>query len=232
MNPLRIHIFQHVPFEGPANLNEWFKKNNCPTGYTRFYGDDFQLPALNSFDRLIIMGGPMGVNDEKDYPWLKAEKAFIRSAIAADKTVVGICLGSQLIASALGQKVYPNKQAEIGWFPILKTEAGKHTDLLHDFPDETTVFHWHGDTFDIPPQASHLLFSEACPNQSFVIGNKILALQFHLEVNTESLEDMLDVFSDQLTPAQFVQSAAAIRTGFINIESNRQLLFRFMDLLD
>ncbi|RKD85191.1 type 1 glutamine amidotransferase [Mangrovibacterium diazotrophicum] len=232
MNPLRIHVLQHVPFEGPAALTEWFAANNCSVNYTRFYEANSILPPLDSFDRLVIMGGPMSVTDEAEHPWLKEEKQFIRTAVDNGKTVVGICLGSQLLAAALGQRVYPGKQPEIGWFPIYKTEEGKNTELLKAFPDETVVFHWHGDTFDLPPQAKRLFYSEVTPNQSFAIGTKVLALQCHLEVTEDAIDGMLDVFSHHLIDAPFVQSAEEIRRGYQLIETNKQLLFRVMDALD
>ncbi|WP_163707496.1 type 1 glutamine amidotransferase [Mangrovibacterium lignilyticum] len=232
MKPLRIHVFQHVLFEGPGCLTNWFEQNNCTVAYTRFYEPEFEIPALDSFDRLVVMGGPMSVNDDEQYPWLNAEKATINEAVERGKSVVGICLGSQLIASALGQRIYPNTFAEIGWFPIVKTAGAKDEQLLRDFQHETIVFHWHGDTFDIPPQASHLFYSEACPNQSFVIGNKVLALQFHLEVTEESLEGMLEHVGGELKDDRFVQDKTIIRANYPRMGANNQLLFRLMDLLD
>ncbi len=232
MKTIRIHVLQHVAIEGPAVLTEWFEQNNCPVSYTRFYEPKAQLPELDTFDRLVIMGGPMSVGDEADYPWLKEEKQFIRAAVEAGKTVVGICLGSQLLAASLGQAVYPGKQAEIGWFPIYKTEAGKQAALLQDLPDETLVFHWHGDTFDVPSQAERLFYSDVTPNQSFVIGNKVLALQCHFEVNEDAVEGMLAEFSHHLVEADFVQSAPKIREQYQCLSRNKQLLFSLMDKLD
>ncbi|WP_372773321.1 type 1 glutamine amidotransferase [Mangrovibacterium sp.] len=233
MKTKRIHVFQHVAFEGPGSLTTWFKQNNFPVEYTRFYEPAFKLPELASFDQLIVMGGPMGVNDEVDYPWLKEEKELIKAAIKKGKTVVGICLGAQLIASALGKKVFPNKHTEIGWFPILKTKAAEHEKLVAGFQQATQVFHWHGDTFDLPEQAKHLFYSEACPNQAFLIGNKVLGLQFHLEVEPDSLEGMLENAGNELLGEfSFIQSKESIRANIGISETNTQLLYRMMDLLD
>lgn len=232
MKTKRIHVFQHVAIEGPGSLTTWFEQNNCPVKYTRFYEPEFKFPDLADFDRLVVMGGPMGVNDELDYSWLKEEKELIKAAIDNGKTVVGICLGAQLIASALGKNVYSNKHTEIGWFPIFKTQIAEHDSLLEGIRRETQVFHWHGDTFDIPAQAKHLFYSEACPNQSFRIGNKVLALQFHLEVTAESIDNMISAFGDQLSKGKFVQSAEQIRSQTKHLHANNQLLFELMDRLD
>ena len=231
MKAPRIHVFQHVPFEDPGCLTEWFNQHQCSVGYTRFYEADFQFPEMDSFDRLVVMGGPMSVTDEALFPWLKDEKMRIKSAIEAGKSVVGICLGAQLIACSLGEKVYPNKLNEIGWFPVFKTENGKASSLLYDFNDETVVFHWHGDTFDIPRHAKHLFYSKACPNQSFLIGNQVLALQFHLEVTEESLENMLLHVDGGLKEDRYVQSPEVIRSNKHRTIANNQLLFRLMDQL-
>ncbi len=232
MKSLRIHILQHVAFEGPGCLLNWFKQHNCTLTYTRFYEADAQLPKPADFDRLVIMGGPMGVYETDKYAWLEAEKAFIRETIAAGKSVVGICLGSQLIAAALGAEVYPNKLPEIGWFPILKTEAGAGEPLLENFDHTTPVFHWHGDTFNLPEGAKHLFYSEACRNQGYLIGNKVLGLQFHLEVTGESLQGMINHVGDELVPAQYIQSTEAILGRQELIATNNQLMYSLMNLLD
>lgn len=232
MKPLRIHVFQHVSFEGPACLTEWFETRQCTVNYTRFYEAGFQLPNLNDFDRLVVMGGPMSVTDETEYSWLKPEKALIKAAVDAGKSVVGICLGSQLIASALSEQVFKNRHTEIGWFPIYKTEAGKAEKLLAHLPDDLTVFHWHGDTFDLPQGAKQLLYSEGCKNQAYLIENKVLALQCHLEVTPESLEAMLAHVGGELAPDTYIQNAETIRANYHRMEANNRLLFGMMDLLD
>src|SRR5665213_1473810 len=117
MKQLRIHYFQHVHFEGPGNIEEWCNKHGHSLTATKFY-EDFKLPSLTDIDWLVIMGGPMSVNDEEEITWLAAEKQFIQKAIQAEKTIIGICLGAQLLADVMGSKVYQNTYKEIGWFPI------------------------------------------------------------------------------------------------------------------
>src|SRR5689334_16619028 len=119
---MRVHFIQHVNFEHPGHLLEWAKDNNHNTGFTKTF-ENISFPGLNDFDLLIIMGGPMSVYDENKFPWLKKEKQFIGEAIDADKKVLGICLGSQLIAESLGAKVYPSKEKEIGWWRIKKEKS-------------------------------------------------------------------------------------------------------------
>jgi GMP synthase-like glutamine amidotransferase len=210
MPNLRIHYFQHVPFEGIACIEDWINLHNHQVSSTRFY--DNQLPpAMDEFDWLIIMGGPMGVNDEEQFPWLKTEKAFIRDAIAHNKTVIGICLGAQLIAAALGAKVYPNKQKEIGWFPIENPGNMTPCDAVYQIADGFTVFHWHGDTFDLPEGAVHLFRSKACLNQGFLYKENVVALQFHFEANPQSVDDMVTHGLDEIeTTGPFIQSTEFI----------------------
>jgi len=119
---MRAHYLQHVPFEGLASIGRWLDAAGYEISATRLF-DPEKLPSLDNIDLLVIMGGPMSVNDEKAFPWLAAEKQFVRDAIDSGKAVLGICLGAQLIASALGARVYPNAVKEIGWFPIHGVET-------------------------------------------------------------------------------------------------------------
>ncbi|MBZ9630446.1 type 1 glutamine amidotransferase [Salegentibacter sp. LM13S] len=211
MKPLRIQYFQHVPFEGLGYIEKWANKNNHQLFATKFY-EDFTLPKITSFDWLIVMGGPMGVYDYEKFPWLNAEIEFIQQAIQADKTVIGICLGSQLVAAALGAKVYSNTIKEIGWFPLTKTKAGKQHRLLSELPDSFTSFHWHGDTFDLPNGSARLLHTKACSNQAFLYNDKILGLQFHFEVTPETLKEITTNCRHELIPQYYIQSEQEILT--------------------
>jgi GMP synthase-like glutamine amidotransferase len=205
MKPIRIHYFQHVPFEGLGFIETWATLNKNQLTATKFYEDD-QFPDLSELDWLIVMGGPMGVYDHKKYPWLVTEIEFIQKAIQAGKTVIGICLGSQLIASALRAKVYPNIKKEIGWFPLTKTDEGQKHTLIQEIPEPFTTFHWHGDTFDIPAGATHLLQTGICPNQAFLYNNKVLGLQFHLEVTPQTLRAMTNNCRHELIADDFIQT--------------------------
>ncbi len=158
------------------------------------------------------MGGPMSVHDEEKHPWLKDEKRFIKKCIVADKKILGVCLGSQLAADALGARVYKNKEKEIGWFAIRKT-AARHPVSYH-WPKEAMVFHWHGDTFDLPKGAIHLAESDACKHQAFIWNNQILALQCHFEVEPEHVEEFIATGKKELAAGgTYVQASAQIRAG-------------------
>ncbi|GET22112.1 type 1 glutamine amidotransferase [Prolixibacter denitrificans] len=229
MKPIRIHYLQHVPFEDLGCIEQWITQNHHPSTVTRFFEND-ELPSLSDFDMLIVMGGPMGIYDDKEYPWLTEERQFIRKAIDANKTVLGICLGSQLIAHAMGAKVYPNREKEIGWFDISLTEQGHQSRLLEGFDETFPVFHWHGDTFELPAGAHHLFQSEGCVNQAF-IRDHVLALQFHFEVTPESLNEMVKHGKEELTDGKYIQSAEEILAHQQLIPQNNDLMFTILDRL-
>jgi len=144
------------------------------------------LPDISAAAGLIFMGGPMSANDDLQY--IRQELVLIQKAVALDKPILGVCLGAQLIAKALGARVYPNRAKEIGWYPVYWTEAGR-AELGLSEPE--TVFHWHGETFDLPPGAELLAYSDLCCHQAYRIGQNILGLQFHLEVTPEMIADWL-----------------------------------------
>ncbi|TAJ92314.1 MAG: type 1 glutamine amidotransferase [Gammaproteobacteria bacterium] len=204
---MRAHYFQHVPFEGPGSIEPALYAAGYALGHTRFF-ETADLPAPKDIDLLVVMGGPMSVNDEREFPWLIAEKKFIRVIVEAGKPVLGICLGAQLIANAMGARVHKNKEKEIGWFPVEGVPApGKGT---FNFPAKLEVFHWHGETFDLPPRAVRLARSEGCENQAFQLGARVIGLQFHLEMNQELLGAMIGGGRDELVVARYVQSEAEI----------------------
>ena len=204
---MRAHYFQHVPFEGLGSIESWLKKSGFKITSTRFY-ESAKLPDLKTIDLLVVMGGPMSVNDEDRFPWLVAEKQFIWDAIAKSKPVLGICLGAQLIASALGAGVYPNKVKEIGWFPIHGIESNGQS--VFAFPESISVFHWHGETFDLPSGATLLAKSDACEHQAFQVGKSVIGLQFHLETMPAAAQALVTNCRDELVPAPFNQTEEEI----------------------
>lgn len=224
---MNLHYFQHVPFEGLGSIESWALSGGHRVSSTRFHSRD-PLPALHDLDWLIVMGGPMSVHDESELPWLVEEKRFIEQAIKAGKTVLGICLGAQLIATVLGAKVYRNRQKEIGWFPIQRTAGAAGAAIATILPVQVEVFHWHGETFDLPAGAVHLARSEACENQAFAYGDRVLALQFHLETTPQSAAALIEHCGDELVPSPFIQTADTMlaqpdRFEFINECMNRLL---------
>jgi len=230
MSTKNFHIIQHVPFEGPGVILSWAEKQHYTVNYTRVWlGESF--PAPEAFEWLVIMGGPMSVNEEAAYPWLAEEKKLIVEAVGAGKKVLGICLGAQAMAAALGAEIVPNAQKEIGWYPIHAVENEKELPISW-LLDGLTAFHWHGETFGIPEGAELLCSSEATINQGFMYGPTALALQFHLEVNELSLAGMVKELSDELQPAAFVMSGEQIMKVREHLEANQQAMFRILDLLD
>jgi GMP synthase-like glutamine amidotransferase len=199
---MNAHVLQHVPFEDIGSIAMWLEKRGAHLSYTRFY-ENQALPGLGEVDLLIAMGGPMSVNDESELSWLRQEKAFIRGAIERGVPVLGVCLGAQLIASALASRVYRNPVKEIGWFPV---EATFSTAETFQLPVKCNVFHWHGETFDLPEGAVRLARSTVCENQAFQLNSNVIGLQFHLETTPESARAIIENCSHELVPGPYVQS--------------------------
>lgn len=218
-----IHVFQHVPFEDPAGIRVWAKNAGQVLRTTRFFRND-PLPDPGEITHLIVLGGPMGVHDHAACPWLKAEKRFIREAIAAGRSVLGICLGAQLMASAMGAAVYRNAVPEIGWFPIEKAPEARKDAAAAFLPDALHVFHWHADTFDLPAGARCLAHSQACRHQGFFLDGRVIGLQFHLETTPASLEALIHHCSEELVAGPFIQSAAAMRGEIHRYAPNQQIM--------
>lgn len=204
---MRVHVLQHVHFEGPGSIATWLAAKGAEVSSTRFF-EAARLPSPAGIDLIIALGGPMSVNDEAEFPWLRDEKRFIAEAIAGGQAVLGICLGAQLIASAMGARVYPGKEKEIGWYPVFAEAA---TPGHFAFPARTAVFHWHGETFDLPTGAAHLASSVACRNQAFQIGARAIGLQFHLETTPESAAALIAHCAGELVPGRYIQPEAKLR---------------------
>ena len=203
---MRIHYLQHVPFEGIASIETWAFYRGHALSSTRFFANE-SLPQMQDFDWLIVLGGPMNIYETEKYFWLTEEKRFIEQAIKNDKTVIGICLGAQLIADVLGAKVTQNTFKEIGWFPV---ELTTESPVFHTLPQRFKALHWHGDTFELPHGAVHLARSKACENQAFVYEEKVLSLQFHLEATTGSARQIIANCGGELVGGKYIQSSRAI----------------------
>lgn len=227
---MRIHCLQHVAFETPGTILEWAALHNHPVSYTHFFEENFSLPDLNDFDGLLIMGGYMNVDEEESFPWLKVEKHFIKQSIDAGKKVLGICLGSQLIAGALGASVYKGKEKEIGFFPIRFSSLAQQNPLFNHFPAEYTLFHWHGDTFDLPEGAKLIASTDVCRHQAFMFKDNVLALQFHPEMNIDTIEQMLLHDGKELEEeGNYIQSVVQIKDQYSVLDQNRKDLFVLLD---
>jgi GMP synthase-like glutamine amidotransferase len=227
---MRFHLLQHVSFEGPAAIEGWLKNNHHSLTTTKLFQSD-PLPAQDDFDVLIIMGGPMGVDDVEQYPWLIEERKFIQKSIQNDKTILGICLGAQLIARACDARVCKNKYREIGWFDISVNSENLPAILKDVFPEKMEVFHWHGDTFEIPESAVHFASSEACNNQGFILNGRVIGLQFHIETTESSANLLVDNCRDELDGSVFVQSEEEIKAEPEKYTMLNQVLFDLLENL-
>lgn len=226
---MRIHYLQHVPFEGLGFIEDWANEKRHSVTATKFFEND-PLPEIHDFDLLIILGGPMNIHDEEEHSWLKAEKEFLKAVIGAEKKVLGICLGAQLLANVLGAKVLPNTEKEIGWFPIKKTANDSR--ILYDFPEEFTVFHWHGDTFETPENAHNLWYSEGCKNQAFLYQENVFGLQFHLEVSESAIGNLIENCRQEMTAGKYIQSETEILARTDLLKANKNLLYQLLNALE
>lgn len=199
---METFIFQHVEFEGPGAILPILEAKGHRIHRVNLYAGD-AVPDSSAVDFAVLMGGPMSALDEDKFPFLSAEKQFCREMFAANKPLLGICLGAQLLANAFYAPIRKNPEKEIGWFPVT-FENGL----------SLNAFHWHGETFDIPEYAVPLAYSEACKNQGFKIGRSV-GLQFHLETTAESMKSILENCADELNlelsnHRQFVQTKPQI----------------------
>jgi GMP synthase-like glutamine amidotransferase len=219
---MRVHWLQHADHEDPGTILPWLAEHGLRARGSSLHAGE-TLPALDDFDTLIVMGGPMNIYEHERYPWLIAEKQLIRRALDGGKRLLGICLGSQLVADQLGGPVSRNRETEVGWWPVRLSEAGKRSSRLGTCPPEFTAFHWHGDTWALPPGAELLAASEACAQQAFSFDNgRVLGLQFHPEVRVDMLRDWFS--TDPPRPGPWVQTADAICVRTEAFEASRQLL--------
>lgn len=191
-----------------------------------------ELPPADAFDRIVVMGGPMGVHDDADHPWLKREKRYLREGIEAGKCILGVCLGAQLLADVLGAEVRRGANKEIGWFPVDFTGSALASGLFRGAARRLMVFHWHGDSFEIPRGALHLASSAGCANQGFLYDGRVLGLQFHMESTAESVSDILKHCGHEIIPAPYVQTAERMRSEDPEVYSQiHSALFRILDRL-
>lgn len=213
---IRCRVLQHVSFETAGLLGAVLQESGHSVWVTRIFEGE-GMPNVEHFDVLVVMGGPMSVHDEVEYPWLADEKQLIAAAIREGKKVLGICLGAQLIAEVCGGRVYRNPEKEIGFWPVTWIGAAQQD-------AEEIVFHWHGETFDLPPGAELLASSDVCVNQAFRVGDRILGIQFHPEVTPEIIRAMVEHEGWELVEAGFVQGRDRILGVAAEMEQGRGML--------
>lgn len=225
---MRVHYLQHVPFEGLGTIEGTLRVRGARIHCSKLYAGE-KFPQLDEFDALIILGGPMSVHDETLLPWLADEKRFVRNAVQAGKRVLGICLGAQILAEVMGGKVIANAFREVGWFPVTRRSESHSSALADFFPDEILAFHWHGETFSIPDGASLLASSTACRNQGFVWNDRVIGLQFHLEMTMQGARDLIKYCAADLQRSLYVQDAKTMlaeRANFTAINAAMDTLLK------
>ena len=193
-----VLVFQHIWCETPGIFLDLLREQNRPVETVRLYEGEQPPDDLSRSSGLLVMGGPMSVNDEADYPWLKAEDRILKEALALDVPTLGICLGSQLIAKAAGGAVRRGPRKEIGWYPVRLTAAARHDRLFRESPETIEVFQWHGEYFDTPPGAVNLASSELYQCQAFSTGQNVYGLLFHLEVTAQMVKEWVGTFREEL----------------------------------
>jgi GMP synthase-like glutamine amidotransferase len=226
---LRLHGIRHESFEKEGEIAVWAAQHGHSLTHTDLWnGEGF--PALDAFDWLIVMGGPMGAYDEDKYPWLAGEKQFLRAAVDAGKRILGVCLGAQLLSVVLGGVVTKNAHREIGWFPVTATPQAAQSSIFASLPARYEAFHWHGDTFSIPPGALWTAQSEACAHQAFeACEGRVVGLQFHLETNAASLDEISVNCADEIIVSRYVQPASEMAGRPERLTGLRGLLDGILD---
>ena len=204
---MHLHYFQHDNFEDLGFIGNWATSRNITTSVTRFDMNP-ELPAHESYDWLVVMGGKMSVNDQADFSWLETEIAFIKEAIGLGKIVIGICLGTQLIAKATGSAVYKNSGPEMGFWPVHFLHPAKTDKVFRHFPEKLDVLHVHFDTYELPEGAVNMAESAITKNQAYRIGENVFGFQFHFEVTPQNIFSFLNGVEPELVEGEFSQTKA------------------------
>ncbi len=195
---MKVTIIKHIDIEGPGTIGGFLNDNDISYRVIDVFNGEPLPNSISDVSAVIVLGGPMNVYEENEYPFLKQEDVFLKEVIEEGLPTLGFCLGAQLIAKAKGALVKKNPQKEIGWFTVSLTEKGSYDPLFQGFQGEFDVFQWHGDTFDIPDGAVKLATSDLCPNQAYRINNNIYGLQFHVEVTDEMIYQWVDAYRDEI----------------------------------
>ncbi len=186
-----VWVVQHVPTEGPGLFGPWLADDGIPLRILRPFAGETLPHTVTDCRGLLVMGGPMNVDETPRYPWLREEVSLLERAITARVPTVGMCLGAQLLAKTLGARVWHGPQPEVGWCDVEGTQASRQDPVFAAFPPRYTVFQWHGDAFELPKDAVHLAQSTRYPHQAFRYGENVYALQYHLEVTPAIIEAWL-----------------------------------------
>lgn len=202
---MQVSVIMHADFETPGIIEDWALEHQYTFNTFKPYQGQ-ALPSLDSVDFLIVMGGPQSPLNIKEAPYLKEEINFIKEAVQSGKTIFGFCLGAQLIGEALGGKTERSPEKEVGVYPITLTPAGLSDALFQGFPESWDAIHWHNDMPGLTSEAQLLAFSKGCPRQAIRYKEQVYGLQFHMEITSQGMKEMVKACPEDLTPARFVQS--------------------------
>lgn len=197
-----ILIIKHIDIEGPGTLGDFLKAQGEPFRIVEL-GAGEQLPSdCGSFKAVVVLGGPMNVDEEDRYPFLKAENIFLQKVLKAGVPFLGICLGSQLLAKAAGAKVVKSPVKEIGWYHIQLTAQGERDPFFSGFQAQDPVYQWHGDMFQIPCAGQLLASAQGCPHQALKVGTNAYGLQFHIEITDKSIKEWCEEYCETDLPGR------------------------------
>ena len=227
---MQVLIIKHVEIEGPGLIEYCLDKKRIPS-QVLCLDSGVRLPKPDDFTHIVLLGGPMNVYEEDRYPFLKHEDLFIKEAIQRGKSILGICLGAQLMAKALGAKVFKAPVKEVGWYDVSLTRIGSRDPLFSDLPKTFPVFQWHEDTFEIPKAGKLIATSSPISHQAFRYGENAYGLQFHPEVTEEMVFDWMETCeeengSDQDSP---FSKAQVLTETEINIETHTRRGMKFLE---
>jgi GMP synthase (glutamine-hydrolysing) len=232
---MNVLIIKHIEVEGPGLIEDHLRREKIPYRTLNLETNPL-LPKLDEITHIVLLGGPMNVYEEDRYPFLRREDLFIKEALQRGKKVLGICLGAQLIAKALGTRVYKGPVKEIGWYDISLTEEGTKDPVFQGFPASFSAFQWHGDTFEIPAAGRLLATSSPVPHQAFRYGENAYALQFHLEITEGMIEEWMQGYEKEFNAGELprfskeeiFQNTKAKWTDYSNL--GRRFISRFLGL--
>lgn len=226
---MKVLIIKHIEIEGPGLIESFLKKEKIPFRILNLDTEP-HLPNLDHLSHIVILGGPMNVYEEDKYPFLREEDLFIKEAVQRGKSLLGICLGAQLIAKALGARVFKAPVKEIGWYDVTLTRIGFHDLLFSHLPKTFPVFQWHGDTFEIPKGAKLIATSSSVPHQAFRYGESVYGLQFHLEVIEEMIREWITLYDDDFeeTKPPLLSKLKILKDTELKIEPYKKRGERFL----
>lgn len=228
---MRVHVLEHMDWGGLGVIGEWMQERGHTWTVTRVHAGE-PFPGIDDFDLLVILGGVMGVYEEEEHPWLISEKHWIRNVIESDKRILGICLGAQLIASSMGATVKKHEHSEIGWWPVTFTKTAQNHPFLQGINEIYTLFEFHYDTFDVPTNGVLLGGSQACKNQAFAIGDRVVGLQFHPEFNAQIVHFIESKFGAKIQDGPFVKPVSDMMASPERFTASKTFLYTLLNNIE